>query len=185
MMHVAEMSERVNCVQQFERRTLNVQDKSQAALVALRQILRATEFNSRALASEVGLTPSQLIVLRMVSKLQEAIPSVIAREASLTQATVTLLVDKLESRGLVKRRRDMNDRRRVFVDLTSSGESAVAGAPDLLQYRFESRFKELPDWEQSYLIAALERVASILDAEEIDAAPVLDVGEIDEPLESN
>ncbi|MDX1483605.1 MAG: MarR family transcriptional regulator [Alphaproteobacteria bacterium] len=159
-----------------------MQDKSEIALISLRQILRATELSSRNLARESGLTPSQLIILQIVAKLDDAVPSVIARDASLTQATVTSLIDKLERRGMVRRQRDTKDRRRVLIDLTAEGKKAISGAPDLLHDRFKNRFAQLPEWEQSYIIAALERVASILGAEGIDASPVLDVGAIDTPV---
>ena len=51
--------------------------------------------------------------------------------------------------------------------------------PDDLQELFRKRFDKLEDWEQMMLVAALERIATMLDAEEIDAAPVLDFGELD------
>lgn len=157
-----------------------MQNKSDIALIALRQILRATELNSRALANQWGVTPSQLIILQIIGSLENAVPSVIAREATLTQATVTSLIDKLERQGMVSRRKDTEDRRRVFVDLTDKGRGCLVGAPDMLQERFEARFSKLPEWEQFSLIAALERVAAMLGAEDIDASPVLHVGEIDD-----
>ena len=155
-----------------------MQDRLDSALIALRQILQATEINSRALAKQSGLTPSQLILLHLLSQRKSMIPSALAKEVSLSQATVTSLIDKLAVRGLVERRRDTEDKRRVLVELTESGKATLNDAPDILQQRFECRFAKLEDWEQSFLVAALERVASILDAEEIDAAPVLDVGGI-------
>jgi len=156
-----------------------MQSRSETALIALRRILRATELNARALARQSGLTTSQLIILQIIGRMNHAVPSAIAREASLTQATVTSLIDKLELHGMVERRRDTEDRRRVLIELTDAGKRALSDAPDLLQDRFEARFSKLADWEQSSLIAALERIAYILDAESIDAAPVLDVGAID------
>jgi DNA-binding MarR family transcriptional regulator len=155
-----------------------MQDRLDSALIALRQILRATEISSRALAKESGLTPSQLILLHVLSQRKSVMPSALAKEVSLSQATVTSLIDKLATRGLVERRRDTEDKRRVFVELSESGRATLNNAPDILQQRFEGRFAKLEDWEQSFLVAALERVASILDAEDIDAAPVLDVGSI-------
>lgn len=149
-----------------------------SALIALRQILRATEISSRALAKSSGLTPSQLILLHVLAERDSVTPGVLAREVSLSQATVTALIDKLVARGLVARRKDTQDKRRVFVELSEAGRITLRDAPDYLQQRFEKRFDQLEDWEQSFLVAALERVASILDAEEIDAAPVLDVGGI-------
>ncbi len=157
-------------------------DRSEIALVALRKILRATEINARALAREAGLTPSQHIILQLIDSLDAPTPSAVAKEASITQATVTSLIDKLERQGFVERRRDDVDKRRVIVDITERGARALREAPDILQDRFQGRFRELNDWEQSMIITVLERIASILDAEEIDAAPVLDVGAIDKPL---
>jgi len=159
-------------------------DRSEIALVALRKILRATELNARTLARAVGLTPTQLIILQLIDSLESPTPSLIAREASITQATVTSLIDKLERQGFVSRRRDELDKRRVLVAVTERGEAALADAPDILQDRFLGRFAQLKDWEQMTLIAALERIAAMLDAADIDAAPVLDVGAIDKSIPS-
>jgi DNA-binding MarR family transcriptional regulator len=155
------------------------EDRSNSALVALRRILRATELNARQLASQSGLTPSQLIVLQIVARNGKALPSTVARDARLTQATVTSLVDKLVKARLVARRRDTEDRRRIWIELTESGQSRVAKSPDLLHDRFQAGFAALADWEQSLVLSALERVSSMLDAGAIDASPVLDIGDID------
>jgi DNA-binding MarR family transcriptional regulator len=92
---------------------------------------------------------------------------------------VTALVNKLEDAGLVTRRRDTKDRRRVWIELTDAGQSTLEKSPDLLQSRFEQGFDQLPEWEQAMIIATLERVATLLDAEEIEAAPILDFGDLD------
>lgn len=153
-------------------------DRANLALVALRRILRATDLNARLLARESGLTPSQLVVLQIVSAEGKVLPGKVARDMQLTQATVTALVGKLVTAGLVSRRRDTEDRRRIWIELTAAGQERLAQSPDLLQDRFANNFDRLPDWQQSMLIASLEQVSSMLDAESIDAAPLLDVGEI-------
>ncbi|MBW0151209.1 MAG: MarR family transcriptional regulator [Phenylobacterium sp.] len=149
------------------------------ALVAIRRIVRAAEFASRDLARTTGLTPSQLIVLQIVAREGEPGAGAIAEAARLSQATVTALLDKLEARGLVIRNRGSQDRRRVSVELTQEGRRALADMPDVLQDRFAARFDKLADWEQASIIAGLERVAALLNAEGIDASPVLDVGALD------
>lgn len=148
------------------------------ALIALRQILRATEISSRALAKQCGLTPSQLILLQVIEDQKDVTAGYLSKELSLSQATITALLIKLEDRQLVRRRRDEKDKRRVYVDLTESGAEVLRNAPDILQERFERGFLHMESWEQSFLVAALERTVSLLDAEELDAAPVLDVGGI-------
>ncbi len=157
----------------------DMQHKPDLALIALRQIMRATDANARSLSRGSGLTPSQFMILRLLGRTGDIVPSVIAREVSLTQATVTTLVDKLAARALVERKRDTTDKRRVLVCLTAVGREVLASTPDTLQERFVAGFSRLEEWEQSYIIAALERVTAILGAEELDAAPVLDVGPID------
>jgi DNA-binding MarR family transcriptional regulator len=152
--------------------------RSQQALVAIRRILRATEFSAKRLARSAGLTTSQLVVLQILTEEGEATPGTISARVGLSHATVTTLIDRLEKRGFVARRRGEDDRRKVWIELTPEGRTALAGLPDTLQHRFQTRFADLPDWERAYIVAALERVAALLDAEHIDAAPVLDLGDI-------
>jgi len=174
-----------NIISAFSRLTRNpyveMQDRPEAALIALRRILRATEFNSRNIARASGLTPSQVLALQFLSNRGEATPKEIATHASLKQATITTLLDRLEERKLIRRRRDAKDGRRVLVTLTASGKKALDASPDGLQQLFEERFQKLNDWEQSAIIASLERVASLLDAEDIEAGPILDIGALHEP----
>lgn len=153
-------------------------DQSEAALIALRQILRATEISSRALAKSSGLSPSQLILLQVLSKSRIETPSSLAKQVSLSQATLTTLLDKLVKLGLITRRKDEVDKRRVLIEITDKGTEVLDTTPSSLQMRFEDRFANLESWEQSFLVAALERIAGMLDAEDLDAAPVLDVGKI-------
>jgi DNA-binding MarR family transcriptional regulator len=156
-----------------------MEKRSQTALVALRRILRVTEFNVRKLAEQSDLTASQLLVMQHLARASKALPSAIARTIDVKQATVTVLVNKIEDAGLVTRRRDTDDRRRVWIELTDAGQSALEKSPDLLQSRYEQGFEQLQEWEQAMIIATLERVAVLLDAEEIEAAPILDFGDLD------
>jgi DNA-binding MarR family transcriptional regulator len=108
----------------------------------------------------------------------------IAAHMGITQATTTSLLHKLEARGLVRRQRGDSDRRQVWLSLTEEGREKLASAPDGLQETFKQRFEMLESWEQAMLVAALERVSALLDAETLDAAPVLDVGALDRDQQS-
>lgn len=146
-------------------------------LVALRRIIRATDIHSRRLARDTGLTTPQLVVLRAVADATAPTVSEIARTVSLSQATVTTLLNKLESREFVSRERSKQDRRRVNVRLTRQGRKVLASAPQPLQEQFSDRFQGLETWEQYQLVASLERIANMMDAEALDAAPLLATGE--------
>jgi DNA-binding MarR family transcriptional regulator len=153
----------------------------QVVLVALRRIIRATDIYSQKLRKTVGLTTPQLLVLRAVAPSDEISLGQIANELNLSQATVTNIVDRLEGRDLVVRDRSRDDKRRINVRLTSAGRSVLDAAPGLLQDRFVEGFARLPDWERSMIVAALQRTAALMDAHELDAAPVLHSGEVAEP----
>ena len=150
-------------------------------LVALRRITRAIDLHSKRLQKEAGLTTSQLLVMDIISKLGSPSPSTIAREMILSQATVTSLLDKLSKNGLVKRVKGHQDKRSVTVDLTERGEESVSHAPELLQSGFLKEYRKLPDWQRNMLIASLQQIAYMMDAEQLDAAPILDTGELHNP----
>ncbi|RAN39993.1 MarR family winged helix-turn-helix transcriptional regulator [Hyphomonas sp. GM-8P] len=153
--------------------------RSEDALIALRRIQRVTEMASKRLARTAGLTPSQLSVLRILTEYPEVSAGYLAEATQLKHATISSLIDKLEARGLISRRRCDEDKRRVWLRLLDAGKAALANAPDPLHETFSSRFDALPDWQQAMLIASLEQVTSLLDAQNIEAAPVLDIGELD------
>lgn len=153
-------------------------DRTDDSLIALRRILRATELYARELAHSAGLTPAQLRVLQIVDEKQSTTPKDLARQMGVSQATITALVDKLVSRNQVCRVQSQTDRRQTNVTITPDGHQTLVNAPDALQQKFVRSFEALEDWEQAMLVAALERVSAMLDAEEIDAAPVLTTGEL-------
>jgi DNA-binding MarR family transcriptional regulator len=162
-------------------RTVSSNDPSSAVLVALRRIIRATDIYSQKLRKTVGLTTPQLLVLQAASQGDEISLGRIASELKLSQATVSNIVDRLEGRDLVTRERSPADKRRFNVHLTSAGQAVLDEAPGLLQERFVDRFARLPDWERSMIVAALQRTAALMDADEIDAAPVLYSGDVVSP----
>ena len=172
----------IYCANQRENKAL--EKRSDHALKVMRQILRKTEIHARDLARAAGLTASQRMLLQVLEEIGEAKAGMVATRLGITQATTTSLVDRLEKAGLVERRRFDIDKRQVWISLTEAGRARLSLAPDGLQERFERRFEKLDTWEQSMLIASLERIADILNADALDAAPLLDSGIIDRAVPS-
>lgn len=160
-------------------------DRVDVSLIALRRILRATELYGRELAQAAGLTSAQFRVLQIVAETGSVTPTAVATRMGITQATVTSLINKLEAHGMATRQRSESDRRQNNIVITQRGQHTVDHAPDALQQRFVREFNGLADWEQAQLIASLERVASMLGAEKIDASPVLSVGDIHDGPKTN
>lgn len=142
--------------------------------MALRRIVRAIDLHSRRLFDQYGLTGPQLVTLRAAWALEgSASAGAVARVVQLSQPTVSGILDRLERQGLVARVRDDSDRRNVLIRVTPAGESVVRGSASLLQDRFVRAFRDLPSWEQLQMLSTLQRIAFMMDAEEIDAAPLL------------
>ena len=152
--------------------------------MALRRVIRAVDLHSRALVRSHGLTAPQALVLKEVVTAGELPVGVLAQRVSLSHATITDILNRLERRELVVRTRSATDRRRVLVRATRAAEETVKRAPPLLQESFASGFTKLADWEQTMLLASLQRIAALMDAERIDAAPVLTPGTVSETVES-
>lgn len=94
----------------------------------------------------------------------------LAKCVSLSQATVTDILSRLEKRGLVTRQRSSADKRCVLVAATAAGKSLTAGPLPLLHQRFVDKLQQLREWEQTQLLASLQRIADMMSREET-AAP--------------
>ena len=148
-------------------------------LRALRRISRAIDQHSRRLSGSHQLTSPQLVCLRQLLGDGTWTPSRLAKEVSVSQPTVTGILDRLAKRGLVQRTRDELDRRRVLLSITDEGKALVAAAPSPLQERFAQHFALLESSEQRSIADVLERVVSMMEADAIDASllpPTRDAG---------
>ena len=74
------------------------------------------------------LTLAQARVLRRLAKQPRSL-SELGADLVLAPPSITRLVDRLEERGLIERRRDDEDRRKVFVTLTADGRRLVSALP--------------------------------------------------------
>lgn len=147
-------------------------------LIAIRQVTRAIDLNSKRLQKLTGLTASQLVVMQALKGGKSLKPSDIARNVHLSQATVTTVIDRLQKANMVERRPNAQDRRSVDIMLTKSGQAKLASSPTLLQEGFLNRFESMEMWEQTLLISSIQRLAAMMNAEGLDAAPILEVGDL-------
>jgi DNA-binding MarR family transcriptional regulator len=153
-------------------------NKSDEVLKTLRRIIRVIDLHSKKLVQKYGLTGPQMLVLKELLSSKQLPISSLAKNVSLSHATVTSMLDRLEKKGYVQRMRDDKDKRKIFVKATELAQKVFETAPNLLQENFVETFYKLEDWEQTLILSSLQRVASMMGAKTIDAAPILVVGEI-------
>ena len=150
----------------------------ESILRSLRRMSRAVDLHSKQLAAEHRLTGPQLVCLRQIERDGVVTPSELAREVSLSHGTVTGILDRLETRGLVTRVRSDRDKRKVLVRLTTGGRDLMVRAPSPLQQRFSTRLTALPEGEQAMIDWVLSRVVDMMEAGGVDAAPLLASGDV-------
>ena len=153
-------------------------EKHEEVLVAIRQIIRAIDLHSKKLSKDAGLTGPQLILMRAIQELGEVTIRELSKHTNMSQATATTILDRLERNGYVQRIRSVEDKRKVHAHLTETGKVLLAQAPAPLQESFVKRFQTLADWEQSLLLSSVQRLSSMMNEENIDVAPLLEIGSI-------
>jgi DNA-binding MarR family transcriptional regulator len=77
--------------------------------------------------AELGVTPADVGLLRMIAADPGRSQRSLAHEMGVVPSRVVVLIDSLERRGLVERRREARDRRNHALHLTAAGEKIMAG----------------------------------------------------------
>ena len=99
------------------------------ALDAWLKLVRATDsLGARLVGREAfgDLTPRQFGVLESLYHVGPMRPGEISAKLLKSGGNITLVVDNLEERGLVRRQRDSDDRRAVVVSLTEKGRDRIS-----------------------------------------------------------
>ena len=164
----------------MEEKNLPEREISDNVLIAIRKIIQAIDLNSKKLVKQVGLTGPQLVILQEISRLGTVSVGEVAKNVSLSQGTVTGILERMEKRGVVVRQRSNQDKRRVMVRITESGNKILSNAPPIIQERFLGKFSQLEGWEKTMILSALQRLVFMMDAKTLVAEPYLSAIPIEE-----
>jgi DNA-binding MarR family transcriptional regulator len=150
-------------------------DHCDDVLLALKRISRAIDIHSRRLMQTTGLTGPQVLVLQILKRRGTPMPiNELAESASLSQGTVTSILDRLLKKQLVEKTRGIQDKRKVYVSLTASAQTTLGPDWTPLQQHFIHSFKELQEWEQTLIVSSLQRVAQMMSRDELEIDALLD-----------
>lgn len=146
---------------------------------SLRRIVRSIDIHSRKLHHEYDITAPQLLTLTSISENEPLTIASLSINIHLSSSTLVGIIDRLENKNLVVRQRDTKDRRKVMIHTTDKGKVFIASAPSLLQETMANSLAKLTELEQSTIALSLERVVELMEAQDLDAAPLLETGAID------
>ncbi len=164
----------------MEDKSLPEREISDNVLIAIRKIIQAIDLNSKRLVKQVGLTGPQLVILQEISRLGTVSVGEVAKNVSLSQGTVTGILERMEKQGVVTRQRSSQDKRKVMVWITESGKTRLSNAPPIMQESFLGEFSQLDSWEKTMILSALQRLVFMMDAKNLSAEPFLSAIPIEE-----
>jgi len=155
----------------------NEDEIAHEVLRAIRRIVRRISEHSKHLSREVGLTLPQLMCLKAIGELEERGEEItvaqVGKQVQLSPATTSRILDRLVRSELITRTRQEKDRRKVCLALTAAGVERYQTLPTPLQERFIERLLDLEPQERLDLLDALRRISELMEATELDAAPLL------------
>ncbi len=148
-------------------------DTEKRALSAYTKLMRAAESvtgrTSRILGA-YNLTVSQFGVLEVLFHKGSLCQSELAAKILKSTGNITMVIDNLEKRNLVRRERDQNDRRFIAIHLTESGHVLIEEVFPSIMAAIVKEMSILPEREQG----ELARLCRLIGLQE-DAGRRIDV----------
>ncbi len=116
-----------------------------------------------------GITPPQWTVLAQLMEQDGQSLSGLGSRALFDGPTMTGIVDRLETSGLVQRRRDSTDRRVISLYLTDRGRALMAALPPVGQMIDEEILRGLSREEIDCFVGTLRSIVAAYTRDEVRA----------------
>lgn len=144
---------------------------SQAILDSLRQLVRGLRIASSAAERKAGLSGAQLLVLQLLAEGPALSLNALAQRTRTDQSSVSVVVQRLVERSLVKRRRAEDDARRVELEITPAGRARLDEAPAPLPDPMLAAIEQLPPRSRQGLAETLSHLVRDAGLRKPEASP--------------
>lgn len=118
--------------------------------------------------TETGLSDNELAIVRYLlrekSDGHDVKPSEISRHLSISSASTTALLDRLERAGMVERVSHPTDRRSILIAATDAAATAVASTLEAFESRLVELTESLDPRERHDVVAYLAALTDAADA---------------------
>ncbi|MEU3778594.1 MarR family transcriptional regulator [Streptomyces sp. NPDC032472] len=109
---------------------------------------------------ELGLTPADVGLLRMIAGQPGRSQRSLAQDLGVVPSRIVALIDGLEGKGLVERRRSAEDRRNHELHLTDEGRRTLGAVSGAAAAHEDALLAGLDPAQRAQLLELLERVAA-------------------------
>lgn len=144
-------------------------------LTSLRRIIRTVNLESKRIEKEYGISIPQLLCLHFLRKQKnyQASHKQLKDQLSLNASTITGIISRLEKKGLVAKLPRFGDRRVSLVILTAKGEDMLNNSPQPMHLKLSRKLEKLSPDELDKLQHAFVLISNFLEADDLDASPIL------------
>lgn len=144
-------------------------------LTSLRRIIRTVNLESKRIEKEYGISIPQLLCLHFLRKQKnyQASHKQLKDQLSLNASTITGIISRLEKKGLVAKLPRFGDRRVSLVTLTAKGENMLNNSPQPMHLKLSRKLEKLSPDELDKLQQAFVLISNFLEADDLDASPIL------------
>ncbi len=136
---------------------------------SLRRIFKAVQNYSQEISREFGITGPQLWAIKTISQNESLSLSELGKGMYLHPSTITGLVDRLERKGFVVRKRNQKDRRVIKIQLTAKGATLAKKSPNPIQGKMIHGLRRLKRDELYSIFSSLKKLVEIMEAQNVKA----------------
>lgn len=131
----------------------------------VRRLVQAGDIYSKGLNKKYQVSQPQVSCILALNEYGPLSLSKLAQYILVKPSTVTGIIDRLEQKGLVKRERNLTDRRVITIELTSAGTDLAAEAPPPIPETIIRGLRKLPLEEAEKIVTSLAILVGMLDDE--------------------
>ncbi len=145
-----------------------------SALVAIRRLVRTLRTTAVSVERETGLSTAQTFVLQLLLEAPAESMNDLAARTSTDQSSVSVVVSRLEAKGLVSRLSSAADARRTQVVITAEGAALMHRKPPTVQERLTRALSAMPAGSLGQLSSELNSLVSLMGADEEPATLIFE-----------
>ncbi len=144
-------------------------------LIKIRKIVRSVDIESKKIQKEYGVSIPQVLCLGFLRDAPDyqLTQGKIRNMLNLNSSTVSGIINRLETKGLLARLPKKGDKRVVNITLTSAGDKLLNSIPSLLHEQLSDKLNKLDDKKLKEVEDSLNTLISLLDIEQVDASPLI------------
>jgi DNA-binding MarR family transcriptional regulator len=134
------------------------------------RLYKAVDSYDQAVSEALGINRSDLRGLKAL-QYGPLTPKQLAEKLSLTSGTVTPLLDRLESLGLIRRNASATDRRSLMIEMTTDGDNRVEKLYERINREYSKVFKNRSEQDLEIAIESLRLLREACDRTRPEIAP--------------